>query len=101
MKSKTFLFQLLAFIVLSQTAWGQVNFFTKEEQDSLTKNFYERGERITVLAVANVPSLQCGAMVFFHDTENRASHFFEAKTNVSRRYVIVGEELHGDRKSVV
>ena len=96
MKRKTFLFQLLAFIVLSQTAWGQVNFFTNEEQDSLAKNFYERGEKITVLAVTNVPSLQYGATTFIHNAENKTSYFFELKTNLSRRYVITGEELYGD-----
>lgn len=96
MNIKTFLLQLLTFVALSQTTWGQVNFFTNEEQDSLAKNFYERGEKITVLAVANIPSLQFGATTFIHNTENKASYFFEIKSNVNRRYVISGEELYAD-----
>ncbi len=83
-------------LLLSVSAIGQVNFFTDDSQDSLATNFYQRNKRCSVLIISDIPSLQTGAMVFFHNKENRASYFVSVKSNGSRRYVVDGEECYGD-----
>ena len=86
-----FLFSLVSFV-----SYAQVNFFTADTEDSLATNFYQRGKQFSVLPVVNFPTLQTGFVCFLHNETDRASYYFEAKTNVCRRYVIEGEECYGE-----
>lgn len=95
MKKKALYIVFLIFAGM-QTALGQVNFFTNDESDSLAMHFYQRNKKVTVLGVANYPSMQFGTALFLHNNENKLSYFFEVKTNGSRRYIITGEECYGE-----
>lgn len=96
MRIKGLIIYILGAILMSQTAFSQVNFFTDDETDTLSTNFYQRNKSITTLAVCNIPSLQVGASFFIHNAENRVSYYLELKSNFSRRYVIDGVECYGD-----
>lgn len=96
MRQKYLLILLFAIFSCSQTAFCQVNFFTDDEADSLATNFYQRNKKVTALVVGNLPSFQVGAALFLHNEENRASYFFETKSNFNRRYVINGVECYGE-----
>ena len=87
---------LLVSIIVTQSVSAQVNFFTNEEADSSSTDFYLRNKKMTVYAIANVPSLQFGGSLFIHNNDDRISYFFEAKSNFGRRYVIEGEECYGE-----
>ncbi|MBP5723850.1 MAG: hypothetical protein J6X18_09810 [Bacteroidales bacterium] len=90
------IYSICFFLFACQMAFGQVNFFTNDDTDSLATGFYQRGKKITVLAAANYPTMQFGAAFFIHNNENKASYYVECKTNGSRRATISGVECHGE-----
>lgn len=87
---------LLFMITVSLETFSQINFFTNVEDDSLATNFYQRNKKATILVCSTIPSLQVGGVLFLHNADNRASYYFEMKTNGNRRYVITGSECGGD-----
>ncbi len=96
MRNKLSFILLIVSLSLTQTLFAQVNFFTNDETDSLSTDFYQRNCKMTVLAVANVPSLQFGGSLFIHNDEDKISYFLDAKSNFGRRYVIDGVECNGE-----
>lgn len=77
------------------SGYAQFNFFTNQDDDSLSTDFYTRSLNYTALAIGNIKTYDVGFSLFIHNQTDRISWYFDCKTNTHSRYVITGTEIEG------